>query len=1381
MNLTKTNWPLGYTPNADPINGDPNGLIRMDNIQQEETGVMSLVRGIQELNGDLPDWVYKGYSRIINNAEFIWIALNYTGSYVLRSSNNFGTFDTILTGGGSKACFGEAFGNVLISCGSQFLKDNGTSTPIPLGLQTPTQPPVVNQINQQRLDMASAYTFVPVVGQDFQQLTGSGLIFVDPTNLFGTMDVFYPGGLDTVHFGIPGLNSNVDPGEDLFTMLFQPGDTSQFTYFQVIFDLDGFLGNTFTYTFESSSLNQQGIDVQSTLSIPRSAFTRTGNNAQFDWTTVQRIRINGQGIVYNKFVSGEMAFTGGVQGTLNSDYTYICYMVANNGTYQALSGPSPVSAVASIFNGYASVQLPASSDPQVNACFLYRRTAIDNRTNTGSAGAQDGLPNYYLVAMSTPGAVVQDIFSDTALLETNIQANLFLQSVQDIDDIIYNMEGLYNARMLYLGNQNIYLSDTLDPDAIDTRFILKVSGDPAEKNLFIKAITNNTLILATTKDLYYISGTLTAQPDDTLDVTIQSIGEAYPPLSSDFTFAAGNLYYIASTGLRLTTGSNSINVPGLELLFQNENRAGVPAVALAAANEDEYTLCVAKGKLYTALPLTDGTRRLFILSLSTGLWRLQYTDPVCVFSTQTGLVLLGYNLSTNNNLSGGLFQLDVGNGITAANGDFVEGIPFTLQTVADCNQQPRNRKDTFTLKIIANTGGSSVSVYVLVDNGPMTLVGQVNTSIMQTTYFDMQPFNLGFRYSFYLCDVNLVTIFKLYELTLEYEARPEQLNFKRILNDNLGTVCRKRFVNYAFVIDTLGNNVSFIPIVDNVAADGGSSLTTPTKETFIHYFDEETIGIDIGGTLTGGPFEFYALNTEEILSEKMPVPVQFLVIPANNYGTPNRKRHTSYKFQINTRGGDVVFTPILDSIPYTTAVFNTAIKQTVEYYFPIDTDVIGIDIGGTLSCATPFEFYGVITPQEVEALPSLLKSYYLSVSNLGTPARKRLKTIPIVINTMGADVNFIITIDGIGKEPLTINTTFKQTVFYYFNYDSVGVDFEATLQSIADTPFECYGLSLQDCIAQTLPTPTEYYLIPPNNYGTPARKRFTSYKFQIDTRGEPVTFTPIVDGLEYATLIFTTNNGEETIEYFFNQVLDVKGIDIGGTLTGGPFEFYGPVVPEKVETLPSRLESFYPPHDNFGVAARKRIRTIPLIIYTYGQPVIYTPNVDGVNYPPASFTTTYKQTVYYFFVSDMFGIDVGGNLRGAFPFEFYGFGTPEDVEVLPVPKIYDQFQPLRFDKIGKIFSIRIRIISTGDVTIPFSIFGDISSTLPANTTALFSSSFQVVPFQDNVIETDLPKNINGTILRITLGPTVSPFHRYDLFVKIATSGMESDSKWIQMR
>ena len=94
-----------------------------------------------------------------------------------------------------------------------------------------------------------------------------------------------------------------------------------------------------------------------------------------------------------------------------------------------------------------------------------------------------------------------------------------------LQDNIYMIAGLFKARMLYMGLSSIYISDELNPDAIDTRFTIRAFGDPMEKNLWLKKVNNNILVLATTKDLYEISGTFETLPDGTFDVTITPIGK----------------------------------------------------------------------------------------------------------------------------------------------------------------------------------------------------------------------------------------------------------------------------------------------------------------------------------------------------------------------------------------------------------------------------------------------------------------------------------------------------------------------------------------------------------------------------------------------------------------------------------------------------------------------------------------------------------------------------------------------------------------------------------------------------------------------------------------------------------------------------------------
>ncbi len=515
---------------------------------------------------------------------------------------------------------------------------------------------------------------------------------------------------------------------------------------------------------------------------------------------------------------------------------------------------------------------------------------------------------------------------------------------------------------------------------------------------------------------------------------------------------------------------------------------------------------------------------------------------------------------------------------------------------------------------------------------------------------------LGFRYALQLSDVAGVFTFKLYEYTIEYEPRPEQVDYMRILPTNAGTISRKRWTTYAFVIDTLGNSITFTPYLDNVAWGTNSIVQHGTKLTHIFYFQSEAIATDIGGILSGGVFEFYGLNLEESVSEKLPAPTKFLVIPPNNYGTPNRKRHTSYKFQLLSRGSDVVFTPIVDGTSHSPSTYNTSTKKTVDYFFPqSDGDVIGVDIGGTLSGSSPFEYYGTITPQTIETLPDRLEYFRIPNSNFGLAARKRIRSISLVLDTRGNTVTYTPYVDGSSFGSSTnFTTSGKLTVFHYFTSDVVGTDFGGTLQISSGTGyFEFYGIGTPENV-EPLPQPCEYYIIPPNDYGTPQRKRHTSYKFQIITRAARIRFYPVLDGILYPYTDYITSGRfddptavKQTIEYFF-PAGDVIGIDIGGrieSLDGTPFEFYGTVVPQKVDVLPERLQYLRLPNTNFGVAAPKRIRTIPIVIDTYGHNITYYPIVDDrIEGTPSVFNTKSKTTVYHYFTQDVFGTDFGGIL-----------------------------------------------------------------------------------------------------------------------------------------
>lgn len=1219
MNITYTNFPRGWTPSEDAVNGDPSGLLRMDNLRIDKQGIVGLIDGIQTVTIAQNDFISAMYSKIIGSTEYLWSATGYTASAVTRGVGSFAGTSLIVAGAGNPSaapCFGDVLGFVLCCAGNLRVKDPALSAPKPLGILTPSAPEV--HVNSQ--------TTISIPCPDLA-VKGSGTspqLTVDASTFEGQLVSSSALDIDTTAIGgVPSPDIGLDIIQFPFTVVDKPSDV--ITRIQVDFLLDDTVDDPSTYeNYYSVELQggwiPKGENTQGIVRFNRFNAVRFGTDQTRDWKAVKGIRffVTATESVTVKF--GDLTLLGGAASGLNGIYEYIQVDVTlNEGKYLA---KSPVSALATDVNGVSqflvingSIRLrPRSINGSVDEHWWFRRAApgiVGVNTNTGTQLTQSVLNQFYYVGKSDVGGVWVDSLTDTEVLQLNADGsllpNMFLQTlnandlVNGLQDNIYGIEGLFGDRVLYMGVGNIYLSDRLNPDGIDTRFTLKPGGDIGEKNLWIKKVTNDLIIIGTTKNLYELRGTLAELPDGTIDARLTPIGEAFPPLCRDVCNFNGSLYYVAVDGLRATNGSNSVNVsPSLRPLFKNLifnlGQAapifvhGIPGVAIYGDDLFSYSIAAAHQNIYFVVPGQDGTRRVFVFDTITKSCGTRYLDPVKLYSTAGGELFAAFGASAQNRI----LALDA---ISGYGVDGIATIPFKLRTVFNANGQPRNRKDTFTLKLVFDSGGVGVGVEIQKDGIGVTeldetgwvSLGNHSATGQTTIHIPLNAANitLGFRYALQLTSVGAgAKIFKLYEATIEYEPRPEQLDYLRILPTNGGTISRKRWTAYAFVIDTLGSNITFTPYLDNVAWALSDTVQTGTKLTYIFFFKSEAIATDIGGILSGGLFEFYGIDINECVSEKLPPPTKYLIIPADNYGTPNRKRHTSYKFQLFTRGADVQFTPILDGISYGTATYNTLFRQTVEYFFSqANGDVIGIDIGGIL-------------------------------------------------------------------------------------------------ETLADTAFE----------------------------------------------------------------------------------------------------YYGNVKPQTIEVLPDRLRYLRIPNSNFGIASRKRVRTLPLCLDTYGLSVNFTPIVDGSLGATQALVADGKRTVYYYFDTDSFGTDYGGILSGGNLFEFYQMLRPEDVEILPVPKLFDQLGPFRFDKIGKLFGFRVRLIQTGNTnSLPWAIYDDLSPTISTNSNSLANGSIDLYPNYDNVYEVQFQKNVNLTMGRLVLGPVVDPFHRYDVKLKVQDSGMQGESKWLTIR
>ena len=642
MNLTRNNWPAGWVPAEDAINGDPNALLRADNLTTDKSGAIGLVDGSKFLAA-LSDSVGAIFSRTIEGKEYFWIG---TGSGSVRYDQSWtGPVDlTAVPGSGAigtagLSAFGDAFGATIGINGAFRVKDSGPNLgAFPLGILTP-----VDKVGNGPTGIVNPQQPTSVLPSNYfiiQGTTASGsggfAVAPDLTISTGIIIAVPPFTLDTTNIGGFGQASNINndiiqlpfsvtsPGQqvaqiqlsNLQAQLFadelslQANPTSAYLQAKVLADqqqiavaqasvttvsvdlsdvnsvaiyflLDGDPTNRTTwrnfyiYTFSGADTFTTGSQ-STTLSIDRGSFTRIGNNSLLDWTKVISVVIVASDGILGPICIGPISIIGGPTGQVNGVYNYAQVSVNNNGVYLAKSPMSPLAVNAtsqtgldnnfSVINGSVTLFV-IGNDPQANEYWFYRRSSApplpliqtqDYRLTTLLYGLaicwkSDRRCGTFLDTLSDQ-QVIQLNIDGSLLPNPYLQTLCFCRSSGRPPKATLRCGGIVQWKMLYMDTNNIYISDFLNPDAIDPRFTLKPSGDGTEVNLWIKKLTNNVIILGTTKDLYEITGTLTVAPDGTIDAQIIAIGEAYPPISLDVCNDNGGLYYIAPTVLGLQPG-----------------------------------------------------------------------------------------------------------------------------------------------------------------------------------------------------------------------------------------------------------------------------------------------------------------------------------------------------------------------------------------------------------------------------------------------------------------------------------------------------------------------------------------------------------------------------------------------------------------------------------------------------------------------------------------------------------------------------------------------------------------------------------------------------------------------------------------------------------
>jgi len=1193
--LFRNSWPIGWIPNADEINGDVRGLLRSDNLTHDEDGVIGLIRGTKKVSGAMPSEPTQIYGKLLDLNSVIDSPGGYPngpnhlrylvlGNQVIRnfgSLKNENAYDEgIISGGGDQgAAFGFGSGHIFITYGPQKVKDSGVKrTPIGMSAAAPpglsyNSPPSINMRgpNSTYVEWAIKEAGGPP--------DGSGTdVFVNTSDYveIGTSEenraVAVAGQFVTIAIDGTALNgiTGSDRSDDTYKINVRINNTSTLIKFRIEYLLQqpeviGFNPDATDYFWyewsgESGVFNA-GINTWTTLECKRSDFQRQGTESALGWKDIKGIRAIFVATEYQQNAFTDPKFIGGTKGPLNNTYTYIQVNVQDNGYYTEKSLMSIQSVEVNPINTSIHV-IPSQLHMEATEAWIFR--------GGSSLGGFYRIKAIPATGGSNP-TPFDDSMSDEQALALNIQLDYYQQN---LPDGIIGMETNFKGRNWYMTYERIYPSYRDNVSSYDSRYVIDTAGN-TEYNLFITKLSTDAMILATNKDFYEISGSAGVITQDNIeyfDLVVRPLGIKTPSISKSFAVREGNLFYLASDGIRVLAGTSCQLVTNeIDLLFNNYNRYGISPTKMIP-NEPIYHLGIGNNRLYFSTQLQNNKRALFIYTFADKLWRLEDhgdTDSINALFVEEDDTVIYSTASFGDKF---VRILDTGTLFDESN-----PINFKFLTPYDHNGQPRNRKDTFTLKIIADTGNIPIDIKLNCLRDDKTVATYTTTRAFDGRsehYFNV--YTELFVVKYYQLELSgTVPNFKLYSFSIDYESRPEQVNVLRIPPSNFSTVSRKRINEIPMVLDTLGKDITFIPILDGVAQTP-AILNTADRYVVNYLIGSNKTAYNIGGLLTsptGDVFEFYELTTPREI-EILPDPVIFKHVPYTNLGTTSRKRFIQYAIVINTNNAPVEMSVIVDGIIQSPITLITDGKQTFIATF--NYNLTGIDICCELTSGggvTPFEFYQVSLDDCVfEKLPPISKYTLVPYSNLGTTSRKKFIQYAIVIDTRGQNVSMSPHIDGVDFPQKIINTNAKRTVIMTFEGEATGVDIGCTLKSLTETPFEFYGLSLDESVFEKLPPASRFIQLPSTNYGCATRKRIRTIPFTINTKGGVVKYTPKVDGVTFPSSTFTTNDKGTVLYYFTDSQPDLGvpfGIDYGGTLESSTdFEFYEMLPPANVEILP---------------------------------------------------------------------------------------------------------------------------------------------------------------------------------------------------------------------
>lgn len=970
----------GWMPGEDPIQGRKNGLLKMNNVELDSNGALTLCGGTVVKQTGFPSNAHTIGSRLINGARH-----DYS---LLADGSIYRDITSIATGGDStNGAIGTAFNFTLLVSGDKRIKDNGSAV-VNLGVLPPTAftQPTVNSTN-------FPYAFIGDVGANYVAITGTatnptlgGNVYLQLTtdaNGFAVVQTYAGTGAPynaNLLTGVGGAG-NIGYATDADFIVIQgytPYPWGVTLEFDVLLQAGNVTGDQVSdfYAIKLELVDQEFDPYTGVFTIRtrRDAFTRFGSKA-LDWSTVYGFRLT----VVSTNIPTTINFLGSYFGNTMIQmaggsraqfgvYQYLQVNVNDTGSYQAKSIAGPLSNPITI-NGNQALLIPQdTADTQVNQAWIYRRGGLLEKWYRVKV--------FTMVAGAYGGVATQDILGDQDALTLKLILNLNLVSIASttITDKIFDIVGPVNGRWYYFTTNFMYPSDINDPDLVDASIAVRITGSSSELLMWARQVTDSTILVGTSLDVYTLSGTFATFPDFTIDIYFRPLHCEYPPLTCDAVVWGSQVYYLANDGWRIIDGSGgnpSLVSPNLDRLYRGETVEGYTGANLKVLPRSvRFPIVIAKNKMWCFVTGV-GTLRIEVYDFIRQYWRpvvysLGEVSAAC--RTQDGQVLAFY---TDKKLR----EVDV------QSSKLIDGATkqsVLIKSMVFDGGAPRCRKDSSTVKLRA-LNADAINISIIVD-GSLTINSAGNSTVSSTfvkdQFFDISAVaNLALvkTYQVILGTDSTIANLIVDDISILYDQRPEQRSFLRIQSNNYGTSARKRIATIPFQLDSLGNDVTVIPYLDGVAQPTGT-YNSSRKTSFNYEFLIE--GGDLARALdyeyvihSAGLFEFFGFGEPRIV-ETYQQQTRGFVIPVSNFGNAQKKRLRVWPFVISspTIANSVTYTPIVDGSTTLPTVFIVG-QEKITYRHFFKTDIFGVDYGGYFSSTVDFEVDQILPPEIVETLP----------------------------------------------------------------------------------------------------------------------------------------------------------------------------------------------------------------------------------------------------------------------------------------------------------------------------------------------------------------------------------------------------------------------------